>query len=73
MPRGGYRPGAGRPKGSGRKVAPAREHTLGVRLSPAELAEITAAAEHEGVPDPSTWLRALGLRTARTRGEDGGR
>lgn len=43
-----------------------RPHRLQVRLTEAELAELVAVAERDGL-SVSSWLRMTGLREARSR------
>ena len=57
---GGRRPGAGRPKGSGKGPSPnSRRNRVAVMLSDAELKSLNALAQKQGVPVATAAYRLM--------------
>ena len=57
---GGRRPGAGRPKGSGKGTSPnLRRNRVAVMLSDAELKSLNALAQKQGIPVATAAYRLM--------------
>jgi DNA invertase Pin-like site-specific DNA recombinase len=57
---GGRRPGAGRPKGSGKGPSPnSRRNRVAVMLSDAELKNLNALAQKQGIPVATAAYRLM--------------
>jgi hypothetical protein len=66
---GGRRPGAGRPKGSGRGPSPdSRRNRVAVMLTDDELVALRSSARSSGIPVSTAAYRLIARSLSRSRG-----